>query len=304
MSFAAGFTKGFIRQSEMNQARRESEADRELAKQTREDDRNHDFELLQKRLEADNQKLITSLRAKRAAVETASGGSVNQYKALAEVLGDAEGADEYLATVARDPRVAGQILDTVTDLQSKSKRKITPAEIMQYITPIITETGETQAMVFDDELEQLMYEDALSEIEKPAPALAVSGDLYDQYTKADVELAEDNFTSAMLDLARKDVESLMSTESPEAGKINDLISEAEGGNQFAMSRLANRYGNTVIADFYQSMQDNPFLRPIVASGSYGTRIQKFDALVQSYERGELSSEVMEQLQQTYPQVFN
>lgn len=302
MGFWTGVAKATSEISEENFRRKEQEKEREFSRQTREEDRKHEFALLQKRIDADNQKLITSLRAKRKAAETASGSSVNEFNALSAKLQGVDGAEEYLATVAKDPRVAGKILSTVTDLQERTKREITPSEIIQYITPIVTERG-SEVVAFEDELEQLMYEDALSEVETPEPALNVSGSLYNQYAAADVKLAEENLTGALLDLARKDVESLAEADPEESANVLALVDKAESGDQFAMSRLMNRYGNNVIADFYVSMQDNTYLRPIVASGAYGSRIQRFDALVQKYNQGELSTEDEKALQEAYPQVF-
>jgi hypothetical protein len=301
--FWSGAAKAVGEISEERFRRQEQEKEREFSRSTSEEDRKFEIDMYKMKAADEQEKLLQELRIKRKAADAASGSSVNEYTALATRLQGAEGAEEYLSTVAKDPRVASQILETITDIQERSQREITPSEIIQYITPIVTEEGGT-VLTFDDELEQLMYEDALSEVDRPEPALSVSGSLYNEYSQSDVDLAEENFTSAMLDLARKDVEGLTEAGAPEAADVTALINEAEGGNSFAMTKLANRYGNNVIADFYVSMQENTFLRPIIASGAYGSRIQRFDALVQSYERGELSDEMAQQLQETYPQVFN
>lgn len=300
-----GVAKAVGEISEKNYKIKEAQKDRDFAISQREGDRKHDFDLLAKRIEADNEKLIMQLRAKRAAAGATSEQYTSFYTALEQKLEGVEGAEEYLATVAQDPRVASIILDKVTDIQESQGRELTPSEIINNFTPIISQKGSQVVDTYkpESEVEEALYEQAKSEIKMPDPVVAVGGGVFNDFTKSEIEIAEDNFTSAMLDLARKDVEKLKEIDGGEASNVVTLINEAEDGNQFAMSRLADKYSNDVIADFWVSMEENPFLRPIVASGAYGSKVQRFGVLVESYNNDELSPSVKEQLKETYPQVF-
>lgn len=251
-------------------ARKEKEKDRELRKQETLEERQFRLDMMRQEAAQRQKELMTQLRIKRAAAGLDAENHTAYTKALAGVIGEAEGADEYMTNVAKDPRVAKAILDTVQERQAALGRPLSPQEIVDNIKPIISE-GETSILDlskdFDTEYERLLYETEVQTRKRAEPGVLTEGELFRDYDKADIELAETAFTNTLIDVATTRLESM--EETAEKSKLLGTIQEARKGESFAMADLLKEFGPQVASDFVSLSQSRPEIAPIFQSPTYG-----------------------------------
>jgi hypothetical protein len=274
VGFAAGFTKGFIRQSEMNQARREQEADREFTAKRDEEafERQKQLADYQAKLETRQQMLLSGLASRRGAASKDASKISTDFAQLQAIGVDEENLQRIQST--NNPESISNITKMISD-QYEAALEAGPQFAQEFRTNI-NQYLETGLVINPSEDVSFEFQGEIFDTTQPGSA----GLVFDERPTAPAELTEiekveervvrDTITAAKTDNSR------INTAVTQLNKLKEQADPTErAALQYTEQVLLNRRELIEQAtNFWSENQD-----PSAVFQLYGT--QNTDAILES-----------------------
>jgi len=256
------------------------------------------MDMLRERARIKQEELITTLRAQRSAQEVLAKNNTNYVQAVAERVADSPDAESFINSLMSNSNAAPELWGKINEIEERLGRPLTPMEITNNLTVINNQGTPRVVDLSGGSLEELMIEQFILENETEAdPVIVVQPELRENYGPEDIRMADQAFTSRLVEVAEAEAENL-----PELERQNlmQMVSEAVDGNEVIQRRLARLYGLQVANSLQQEMQDNPILRPAERSPTYGKFFTEYNQLINLFNSPELDPDLRERLAEKYP----